>query len=156
MKKVYTLLATVLMSGVLLAQPPKGPVNTGMTFGEKTSVDGAVKSSELAEKLGTEKTMEVVVEGEVVEVCKAEGCWLKIKAADKNIMVKMKDHKFLVPVEMKGKTIAIKGIAENKVTSVEMLKHYAEDANKSKEEIDAIKEPKQEIVIQATGIYVIK
>ena len=46
--------------------------------------------------------------------------------------------------------------AENKVTSVEMLKHYAEDAKKSQVEIDAIKEPKQEIVIQATGIYVIK
>ena len=156
MKKVYTLFVTLLLSGVLLAQPPKGPVNVGMSFGEKTSTEGAVHASDLASKLGAEKTMEVVVEGEVVEVCKAEGCWLKIKSGDKNIMVKMKDHKFLVPVEMKGKTIAIKGTAENKVTSVEMLKHYAEDANKSKEEIDAIKEPKQEIVIQATGIYVIK
>lgn len=156
MKKIHSFIVTILFSGVLLAQPPKGPANAGMTFGEKTSVEGAVKTTDLAEKLGAEKKMEVVVEGEVAEVCAAEGCWLKIKSGDKNIMVKMKDHKFLVPVEMKGKTIAIKGTAENKVTSVEMLKHYAEDAKKSKAEIDAIKEPKQEIVIQATGIYVIK
>ncbi len=156
MKKVYTLIVTILFSGVLLAQPPKGPANAGMTFGEKTSAEGAVKTTELLVKLGTEKTIEVVVEGEVVEVCKAEGCWLKIKAADKTIMVKMKDHKFLVPLDMNGKTIAIKGTAENKLTSIEMLKHYAEDANKSQAEIDAIKEPKKEIIIHATGIYVIK
>ncbi len=156
MTKIYTLFVTILFCGVLVAQPPKGPANAGMTFGEKTSIDGAIKSTDLAEKLGNEKKMDVVVEAEVVEVCAAEGWWLKIKAADKIIMVKMKDHKFLVPLDMKGKTIAIKGTAENKVTSVEMLKHYAEDAKKSQEEIDAIKEPKQEIIIQATSIYVIK
>lgn len=53
------------------------------------------------------------------------------------------------------KEIIIDGIAEEKVTSVEMLKHYAEDANKSKAEIDAIKEPKKEIVIIAKGILVL-
>ena len=37
-----------------------------------------------------------------------------------------------------------------------MQKHYAEDAGKNKEEIDAIKEPKKEIVMQATGILVLK
>ena len=156
MKKVYTLIVTILFICVLIAQPPKGPANAGMTFGEKTSTEGAIKSSDLIEKLGVEKKMDILLEAEVAEVCAAEGCWLKVKAGDKTIMVKMKDHKFLVPLDMKGKTIAIKGTAENKVTSVEMLKHYAEDAKKSQVEIDAIKEPKQEIVIQATGIYVIK
>lgn len=156
MKKIYGLIATILFSGVLIAQPPKGSANAGMTFGEKTSIEGAIKLTDLAEKLGNEKKMDVVVEAEVAEVCAAEGCWLKVKADGKTIMVKMKDHKFLVPLDMKGKTIAIRGTAENKVTSVEMLKHYAEDAKKSQQEIDAIKEPKQEIIIQATGIYVIK
>jgi hypothetical protein len=36
-----------------------------------------------------------------------------------------------------------------------MQKHYAEDAGKSKEEIEAIKEPKKEIVLQAKGILVL-
>ena len=36
-----------------------------------------------------------------------------------------------------------------------MLKHYAEDAGKSKEEIATIKEPKKEIVLQAKGILVL-
>ena len=36
-----------------------------------------------------------------------------------------------------------------------MLKHYAEDAGKSKEEIAAITEPKKEITMQAKGILVL-
>lgn len=79
-----------------------------------------------------------------------------MKTEKGTIMVKMKDHKFLVPLSMNGKTIVVQGTAEKKTTSVEMLKHYAEDAGKTKEEIAAITEPKQEIIIQATGIVVVK
>jgi hypothetical protein len=41
-------------------------------------------------------------------------------------------------------------------TSVDELKHYAEDAKKSKEEIDAITEPKKEIRLTANGVLVVK
>lgn len=60
------------------------------------------------------------------------------------MLIKMKDHAFLVPLSMNGKTIVAEGTATLKETSVEMLRHYAEDAGKSKEEIAAIKEPKKE------------
>ncbi len=156
MKKIFILSITALLSILAIAQPPKGEANAGMTFGEKITAEGAITSTELVKNLTKENKMDVVVEGEVVQVCAAEGCWLKLKTATGTIMVKMKDHKFLVPLSMSGKTIVVKGVAEKKTTSVEMLKHYAEDAKKSKEEIDAIKEPKQEIIVQATGIVVIK
>ena len=139
-----------------MAQPPKGPADAGMTFGEKTTTEGAISSTDLVKKLDKETKLDVKVEGEVAQVCAAEGCWLKTKTASGTIMVKMKDHKFLVPLSMNGKTVVVKGTAEKKTTSVEMLKHYAEDAGKTKEEIAAIKESKQEIVLQATGIVVVK
>lgn len=56
---------------------------------------------------------------------------------------------------MNGKTIVAEGEVTLKETSVEMLKHYAQDAGKSKEEIAAIKEPKKEIIMQAKGILVL-
>jgi cyanophycinase-like exopeptidase len=71
------------------------------------------------------------------------------------MMVKMKDHKFLVPVSLNGKEVVIAGVAEQKVTTVEQLRHYAEDAGKSKAEIEAIKAPKKEIVVQAKGLLVL-
>ena len=96
------------------------------------------------------------VKGKVVEVCKAMGCWAKIQKEDgSTIMIKVKDHEFAMPKDIVGKTIVVEGKAELKETSVSMLKHYAEDAGKSKEEIEKIKEPKTEIEFIATGVLVV-
>ena len=144
-----------MMGFALLAQPPKGPAKTGMTFGAKTTTDGAVAANELPAVLANKTTAEVKVKGKVVEVCKAEGCWLRMETARGPMLIQMKDHAFMVPLAMNGKTIVADGTAEVKETSVEMLRHYAADAGKSKEEIAAIKEPKKEIVMQAKGILVL-
>ena len=138
-----------------MAQPPEGPANKGMTFGIATTDKDAVNANELSSLLDPKEPKEVKVKGKVVEVCKAEGCWLRMETAGGTIMIRMKDHKFFVPVSMQGKTIVADGTATLKETSVDMLRHYAEDAGKSKEEIAAIKEPKKEIVLQAKGILVL-
>jgi hypothetical protein len=137
------------------AQPPEGPANKGMTFGIATSEKDAVNASELSSLLNVNQAKEIKVRGKVTEVCKAEGCWLRMETAGGTMMIRMKDHKFFVPVSMQGKTIVADGTATLKETSVDMLRHYAEDAGKSKEEIAAIKEPKKEIVLQAKGILVL-
>jgi len=155
MKKISLLVPALLLGFVLMAQPPKGDANAGMVFGKKTTAEGAIPVAELPAKLQGKETVEVKVSGKVKEVCKAEGCWLKMETADGAMMIKMKDHSFLVPLSMNGKTIVVDGIATLKETSVEMQKHYAEDAGKSKEEIAAIKEPKKEITMQAKGILVL-
>lgn len=155
MKKLLILIPALLLSIFLMAQPPEGDANTGMTFGEKITADGAIPVNELSAKLKEGKSADLKVTGKVKEVCKAEGCWLKMETATGSIMIKMKDHKFLVPLAMNGKTIVVDGTASLKETSVDMLKHYAEDAGKSKAEIDAIKEPKKEITVQAKGILVL-
>ena len=155
MKKLSFLIPILLVSFVMMAQPPIGPANKGMTFGVKTTVDGAVTADELATVLASKSEAEVKVKGKVAEVCKAEGCWLKMQTAKGTMMIKMKDHSFMVPLAMNGKTIVAQGIATFKETSVEMLRHYAEDAGKTKEEIAAITEPKKEIIMQATGILVL-
>ena len=70
-------------------------------------------------------------------------------------MVKMSGHSFFVPLAISGKEIVIDGIAEEKLTSVEQLRHYAADAGKTKEEVAAITAPKREIIIDAKGILVL-
>lgn len=156
MKKLFAFIPALLIGLSLMAQPPKGDANAGMTFGEKTTAEGAIAASELAAKLTGTKPAGVKVTGKVTEVCKAEGCWLRMETANgATMLIKMKDHAFLVPLSMNGKTIVADGEATLKETSVEMLKHYAEDAGKSKAEIDAIKEPKKEITMQAKGILVL-
>jgi hypothetical protein len=126
-----------------------------MNFGVTITEENAFNVSELPSLLDSKQSKEVKVKGKVVEVCKAEGCWLRMQTTDGTIMIRMKDHKFFVPVSLNGKTIVADGTATLKETSVDMLRHYAEDAGKSKEEIAAIKEPKKEIVLQAKGILVL-
>jgi len=155
MKKILLLIPVLLTGFILMAQPPKGPAKKGMTFGVKTTAKGAVAANELINVLGNKTTADLKVKGKVVEVCKAEGCWLRMETASGPMLVKMKDHAFMVPLAMNGKTIVADGTATFKETSVEMLRHYAEDAGKTKEEIQAIKEPKKEIILQAKGILVL-
>ncbi len=126
-----------------------------MTFGAKTNVAGAVNIDDLSKKVTDKQETNVKVKGKVVEVCTQMGCWLKMETADGKIMVKMKDHSFFVPVDLNGKEIVVDGTAKMTVTPVSELKHYAEDAGKSKEEVAAIKEPKTEIVIDAKGVLVL-
>jgi hypothetical protein len=82
---------------------------------------------------------------------------LKLELNDgSTAMVKMKDYGFFLPVSAKGKTVVIDGEVKLKTTSVAELKHYAEDAKKSKEEIDAITKPEQEVKVLAKGIVIVE
>lgn len=155
MKKIFVLIPALLFAFAIMAQPPKGKAKKGMIFGEKITNDGAIAASELSAKLTGSEPAEVKVMGEVTEVCKAEGCWIRMKTDNGTMLIKMKDHAFLVPLSLNGKTIVVNGTATFKETSVEMQRHYAEDAGKTKEEIAAITEPKKEITMQAKGILVL-
>lgn len=135
------------------AQPPQIDAKSGMTFGKEFVASEAMTLEKVIPTL-TEESSRVLVSAKVTSVCKAEGCWMKLDGPDGEIMVKMKDHAFLVPVSLEGKTVTVLGSALVKEISVETLKHYAEDAGKSKEEIAAIKEPQKQVMIYAEGVVV--
>jgi hypothetical protein len=153
--KHFALLSFVLISFVLVqAQPPKIEAKSGMSFGKSFEPAEAMDINKALEGMVSDEPRRVIATGTVTEVCKAEGCWIKLATEKGSVLVKMKDHAFVVPLSLSGKQVAIRGTGQIKETSVDMLKHYAEDAGKSKEEIDAIKEPKREAIIYAEGIIV--
>ncbi|BFG69336.1 hypothetical protein KACHI17_02170 [Sediminibacterium sp. KACHI17] len=158
MKKLLIAFSLILTVNTLSAQPPQVPADAGATFGKVTTAENAVSMEQyvkLLESRGDGKPLEGKIIGIVKEVCQKEGCWIKVESPNGNLMVKMKDHKFAVPVVLNGKKVVIDGVGTLTTTSVKQLKHYAEDAGKSKEEIAKITEPKKEIVIQAAGILVL-
>jgi hypothetical protein len=96
------------------------------------------------------------VKGKVVEVCKAEGCWIRLQKADgTSMMVRAKDHAFLMPENIVGKTVLIEGDAVVKEISEEMRRHYAEDAGKSAGEIAKIKGSEKDVQFAAHGVKVL-
>lgn len=157
MKKVFFLLIVALSASAVMAQPPAGEAKPGEWYGEKTSPEGAVNITEIPAKLDKKESMEVKVKAKVVDVCAKKGCWIKLQVDDSTTaMVKMKDYGFFLPEAVKGKTVVLDGVVAQKTVSVDEQKHYAEDAKKSKEEIDAITQPLKEIRFTAKGIVVVE
>ena len=159
MRKLFVSIIAFLTISILNAQPPAGNANVGDQYGKVVSKKDAVKGEKLMVNLGKNKgeKLDMKVTGTVLEVCPKKGCWVKLQLDDKSVAtVKMKDYAFFVPTALEGKKIMVEGKAELAETSIEELKHLAEDAKKSPEEIEAITAPKQEIKILADGIKVIK
>ena len=143
---------------VVNAQPPAGDAKLGEWYGEKVTTDGAVALTDVVAKLANgAEPMETKIKAKIVEVCPNKGCWLKLELSNgETAMVKMKDYGFFLPVAAKGKTVVIDGEVKMKTTSVAELKHYAEDAKKSKAEIDAITKPEKEVRVTAKGIVIVE
>jgi hypothetical protein len=70
------------------------------------------------------------------------------------MMVRFKDYGFFVPKDCNGKTAIMNGVAYKEVVSVDMLRHYAEDAGKSKEEIMKITTPETRLSFEADGVMI--
>ena len=157
MKKTILSLVVVMSAIITHAQPPAGDAKPGDTYGEKITVDGAVNIADIPAKLVKEESFDGKIKAKIADVCPKKGCWLKLQVNDSTTaLVKMKDYGFFLPVAAKGKTVVIDGETKMKTTSVAELKHYAEDAKKSKEEIDAITKPEKEIRVTAKGIVVVE
>jgi hypothetical protein len=153
MKKISLFIVASFLVLISVAQPPKVEAVSGMNFGKPVTASKAKSVKKAMKKLGAEEK-QIKIKGTVTEVCKAEGCWIRVASDNGPILVRMKDHLFLVPLSLKGKEVVISGTGKIQETSVDMLKHYAEDAGKSAEEIAKITEPKREVIIQAEGVLV--
>jgi Domain of unknown function (DUF4920) len=152
-----TLLLCVGIISLAVGQPPSVPANEGSIFGAGTTAENAVAVDQLPQLLKDKESASVKVLAKVIDVCPKKGCWMSLEMPDKStVFVKMKDYAFFVPLAMIGKTVVIDAEAKTIETSVDELKHYAEDAKKSKEEIDAITAPKKEIRLMANGILVVR
>jgi len=156
MKKFLIILILAGVSTLAIAQPPAGEAKPGDFYGEKISTDGALSFSDVVRKVqGGNDFSNVKFTAKVTDVCPKKGCWLKLETPQgEEVMVKMKDYAFFLPVAAKGKQVVIEGEVIMKTTSVAELKHYAEDAKKTQAEIDAIKEPKKEVRVTAKGIVI--
>ena len=128
------------------------------SFGDKILADKALTKEQMLAKYKTMKkgdTIAVKFKSKINSVCKKKGCWMKMDLANNSeSFVRFKDYGFFMPKDIVGKTVVLEGISKKETTSVDELKHYAEDAKKSKEEIAKITEPKKEIKFEAKGVLV--
>jgi len=122
-------------------------------FGDKITPDSAISLEEMKTQMADKKEMITKVTAPIEAVCQKKGCWMELKATDGSTMrVTFKDYGFFMPKDASGKTAIVYGVAKVEETSVADLQEYAKDDGKSKEEVAAIKEPKKELVFEASGV----
>ena len=95
------------------------------------------------------------MKGKIVDVCAKKGCWMTLDMGEETVMVRFKDYGFFVPTDASGEVV-INGKAFVNEISVDDLKHYAEDAGKSAEEIAKITEPEITMSFEADGVLLKK
>ena len=141
------------------AQPAQAPIQVDSTvyqvYGAALDAQSVLSINALADSFSTMKktdTLFAKVQGRIKEVCSKKGCWMTLDlGGEKDLMVRFKDYGFFMPLDAKGEVI-INGYATISETSVEELRHYAEDAGASEQEIEAIVEPELTYSFEADGV----
>ena len=124
-------------------------------FGDFVTEDGAISFEEMISQLEGKDSLDVKVMGKVDAVCQAKGCWMNIASATPGLdtmFVKFKDYGFFVPKHISGRTVVMEGKVFREVTSVDELRHYAEDEGLDEDAIAAITEPVEELKFMANGV----
>jgi disulfide oxidoreductase YuzD len=155
MKKFFFSALILLAVSANAQDKEKVQAAKGVVYGVVTNDDKSIAAEEVKSKLVNDQ-FEGQIKAKVLEVCKAEGCWIKVERKDGTpMMVRAKDHKFLLPENIVGKTVLIEGNASVKEVTEDMRRHYAEDAGKSKEEIAKIKGSEKDVQFAAKGVKVL-
>jgi len=97
----------------------------------------------------------MIVEGTITEVCRTMGCWFRV--LDDNgdeLFVHTRGHRWFIPRDAAGRKVILHGTARVQTISVEMLRHYAEDAGKTAEEAALITEPEIRTVFYADAVSI--
>jgi hypothetical protein len=118
-------------------------------YGEKVS------SKSLADLSQIDEGSLMKVQGTILSSCPKKGCWMQVKVEADTLQVTFKDYGFFVPKKgLENKTVIIEGFAKRDTLSIQKLRHYAEDAGKSKADINQINSPEFKISFVANGVII--
>jgi hypothetical protein len=172
MKKVFLFITAVALLGAcksttnpteekaqeetdsLAVEPTESQMNVTY-YGDTISDEGAVSTAKLMALMAENDSVPVKLVGTVNSSCQKKGCWMKMDLGQgEELRVSFKDYGFFVPKNLDGETAIVDGYAFVDTLDVDFLKHLAEDAGKTEEEIAAINEPEISVNYVANGVII--
>jgi hypothetical protein len=151
------LIASLFFLGISFASFAQKAQSSGkvLSFGERITEKNAISTTQLLDQMAGKEVLSAKVEGEIVSVCQAKGCWAQVKLPDgQRMRVTFKDYAFFVPKDAAGKKMIMQGTAQKKTVPVEEQRHYAKDAGASEEEVAKIDKPTQSLAFEAKGVLI--
>ena len=123
----------------------------------KVDETAAITVAELVARMDKSKDPQTVtIKAPLSAVCQNAGCWVQVPKPDgKPLMVRFKNHFTIPPATPLGTESFIHGVAYWDTVSVKALRHYAEDAGKSPEEINKITQPEFKLNFEGDGIKLV-
>ena len=152
--KLYILTSLLFSISLLL----NGQSNKNFdTYGQSFDIAGINNYKVEKESLLNNPQDDTKLEGQILSTCPMKGCWMKMSVEQDTILVRFKDYGFFVPKSgSEGKSAIINGKLSVDTLSVAQLRHYAEDAGKSKDEVSKIVKPEITISFLADGVVIDK
>ena len=124
-------------------------------YGDKISINNIIDFKKVKKLSETQPVIDTKIEGTILSTCPKKGCWMQVKVQEDTILVRFKDYGFFVPKSgAENKRVIMQGQAKQDTISVDLLRHYAEDAGKSVEEIEKIIQPEYKISFLADGVII--
>jgi hypothetical protein len=123
----------------------------------KVDETAAISVAELVTQMDKSKDPQTVtIKAPLSAVCQNAGCWVQVSKPDeKPLMVRFKNHFTIPPKTPIGTESYIHGVAYWDTVSVKALRHFAEDAGKSLEEINKITQPEFKLNFEGDGIKLV-
>ena len=153
----FLLIVTI---GACKGQQKAVALQLGENIGATIEKPNPISLTDLLGKMTQQDTVQTQLKAKVEGVCQVKGCWMNLVSTDaeasESIFVKFKDYGFFMPLDLAGSEVIVEGIAYREITTVDELKHYAEDEGLSAEEIAKITEPAEELKFMADGVIILK
>jgi len=128
MKLIFSVLLFSIVN--IFAQNEELKLGAGLTLNEKTKI------SDILADPDSYLNQNVLVEGEILNVCPMMGCWMELKSDDGEgmIKIKVKDGDIVFPVEAVGGYAIVEGtvykIDLTQEEAIDYFEHIAEESGK--------------------------
>lgn len=158
MKYLSIILLCLVFACKLTPSEPTKVEENKKYYGQEITSDNALNLGTMITQLEGKDSIKVKVKGRIESVCQVKGCWMNLvqdNVESEELFVKFKDYAYFMPLDATGKEVIVEGWAYREITSVDELRHYAEDEGKSKEEIEKITEPTEELKFMADGVILL-
>jgi len=152
--KVLAGVMAILLSANLFGQ--QTPLPHGMVYGVKPDTTAMMPASKMEAFMGKRTRISTTIKGKVLKVTRSKGGWFMVDADNrKPIKAFFKNYAVKLPVDLKGKTVIIEGVAAKQFIASDM-QHLAGDPVIEKKKARAKANPKQQLVFEVKGLMVYK
>lgn len=151
----YSLFIAVLLIYFTAGAQQHTPLPHGMLYGQKVNALGAMPAYKVEAFMDKKVRISTTITGKVLQVTKTKGGWFDMDAGNGRVIkVHFRDYNINLPVNLKGRTVMIQGVAQKQFIADDM-QHFAGDTVKGKKQHQVKTNPKRVLSFEAWGLMVL-